>query len=132
MDRATRERVRQRAGHRCEYCRIPQGLEPYYRYQVEHIIARQHGGSDEEENLALACPFCNQHKGPNIAGRDPLDDTLTPLFNPRQHDWEEHFTLFGPEIFGLTAIGRATVRILNINDSKRMELRAALGEQSTE
>ena len=127
MDQATRQRVRQRAGDRCEYCRIPQDAEPFFTYQIEHIIAKKHDGSDDDGNLALACPFCNQHKGPNLAGLDPLDSALTPLFNPRQHVWEEHFMAAGPEIVGLTAIGRATVRTLDMNDPLRVELRAGQG-----
>src|SRR5258707_11355996 len=105
MDKATRDRIRLRAGNRCEYCRTPQELEPFYTYQLEHIIARQHGGQDGEANRALACPWCNQHKGPNIAGLDPLDGARAPLFNPREHVWEEHFMFAGPEIVGLTAVG---------------------------
>src|SRR5437016_3905081 len=38
------------------------------RFHVEHIVARQHGGSDTVENLALACPECNRHKGTNLTG----------------------------------------------------------------
>ena len=53
MDAATRELVRRRAGERCEYCRLHQehsGL----KHHVEHIVARQHGGSNGIDNLALA------------------------------------------------------------------------------
>jgi hypothetical protein len=41
-------------------------------FHVDRIIARQHGGEAGPENLALACLHCNQHKRPNIAGRDRL------------------------------------------------------------
>jgi len=43
-----------RAHHRCEYCRIPY---PHYRlpFQVDHIIARQHGGAATLDNLVMAC-----------------------------------------------------------------------------
>ena len=59
MDGATREFVRTRAGNRCEYCLLRQertGLS----HHIEHIIAKQHGGSDAPENLALACNRCNE------------------------------------------------------------------------
>jgi len=36
------------------------------------------------ENLALACLHCNQHKGPNIAGRNPETGEIVELFHPRQ------------------------------------------------
>jgi 5-methylcytosine-specific restriction endonuclease McrA len=61
MDAGLRELVRQRAGDCCEYCRLPQKVSEL-RFHVEHVIPRQHGGSDEFENLALACPECNLHK----------------------------------------------------------------------
>jgi hypothetical protein len=37
-------------------------------FHVEHIIPQQHGGITSEENLALSCPHCNMHKGPNLTG----------------------------------------------------------------
>src|SRR4051794_18394911 len=33
-------------------------------HHVEHIVARQHGGADDPDNLALACNRCNASKGP--------------------------------------------------------------------
>jgi len=38
---------------------------------IEHILVRQHGGTEEFGILALACPSCNWHKGPNMAALDP-------------------------------------------------------------
>jgi hypothetical protein len=126
MDAATRTLVRTRAGNRCEYCRSHQDDEPFFLFQIEHVIAKQHGGADDASNLALACPHCNLHKGPNLAGLDPFDNALTRLFNPREQLWDDHFAFRGPLIMGLTAVGRATVRVLNMNDRIRAELRAAL------
>jgi 5-methylcytosine-specific restriction endonuclease McrA len=65
MDAALRKFVRERANGRCEYCMLPQEAVPYFTFHVEHIRARQHQGSDEPSNLALACPDCNAKKGPN-------------------------------------------------------------------
>jgi len=62
--------VWRRAGNACEYCRMPQAFYPA-PFQIDHIIARQHGGVTGIGNLALACLHCNAHKGPNIAGLDP-------------------------------------------------------------
>ncbi|HKI33505.1 MAG TPA: HNH endonuclease signature motif containing protein [Gemmataceae bacterium] len=122
MDAATRQLIRQRAGNRCEYCRSHQDDEPFFTFQIEHVIAKQHGGASALDNLALACPHCNLHKGPNIASIEA--GALVPLFHPRQHDWTEHFQLQGATIIGLTPIGRATVRVLNMNDPLRVEVRA--------
>lgn len=126
MDRATQRLVRDRAGGVCEYCRYHEADEPFHTYQIEHVIPKQHGGADHDSNLALACPHCNRHKGPNLASLDPFDDALTPLFNPRTQRWEDHFARRGPLIMGQTAVGRATVRVLNMNDRWRVLARAAL------
>ena len=126
MDAAVRAMVRSRAGDCCEYCHSHQDDEPFFRFQVEHIIAKQHGGEDGDENLALACPHCNLHKGPNIAGLDPLDGALTQLFHPRRQLWDEHFANRGALVMGQTAVGRATVDVLSMNDRLRVEHRATL------
>ena len=78
MDAATERLVRQRAGERCEYCRLPQAITPM-PFEVDHIIARKHGGADEVENLCLACFYCNSFKGPNIAGIDPESGEITTV-----------------------------------------------------
>ena len=52
MDAATRRAVRQRAGNRCEYCRVRQEDDPLFTFHMEHITPRQHGGGDALSNLA--------------------------------------------------------------------------------
>ena len=126
MDEAVRQFVRERAAHRCEYCRIPQDALPWARFHVEHIRARQHGGDDGIENLALACRRCNLRKGPNLSSIDPDTDELAPLFNPRVDTWSEHFALVEHRIVGLTDVGRATATLLDMNDSDRIQVRAEL------
>jgi hypothetical protein len=71
MDALTRDLVWSRGHYRCEYCLIHQDDEPFYRLHVEYVIAKQDGGSDDPDNLALACYHDNEHKGPNISGIDP-------------------------------------------------------------
>jgi len=51
--------VRDRAGHRCEYCGLPQAAVPAIAFHVEHIRPKEHGGTDTADNLALACYFWN-------------------------------------------------------------------------
>ncbi len=53
-----RMEVRQRANGRCEYCMLPEEASEV-AFHVEHIRAKQHGGSDDLSNLALACDRCN-------------------------------------------------------------------------
>ena len=55
IDAATRRLVRERAGHRCEYCGMLQAQQSFPFFHVDHIIALQHGGTDEPDNLALSC-----------------------------------------------------------------------------
>ena len=71
IDQTLRSLVRVRADDVCEYCRLPQASSPFIRFHIEHIVARQHGGQSDADNLALACGYCNHHKGPNIASIDP-------------------------------------------------------------
>jgi len=120
---ATRATVRHRAGDRCEYCRLPQAAEPDARFHIEHIVARQHGGTDDETNLALACHRCNRHKGPNLSGIDTISDHATLLFHPRRENWEVHFRIEQSEVVGLTATGRTTIALLQMNAPVRVELR---------
>jgi hypothetical protein len=126
MDASIREFVRQRANRRCEYCGLPQDAAPYFTFHIEHIRARQHHGGDDPSNLALACPDCNAKKGPNLAAISPDSGSIIELFNPRNHQWEEHFEVVGPVIVGVTAIGRATVQLLDMNEEERIILRAHL------
>jgi HNH endonuclease len=120
-----RDRVRRRAGDRCEYCRLPQAATPLVPFHAEHIIARQHGAIDDESNLALACDRCNAYKGPNLTSIDPDTGEIVRLFHPRRDTWSEHFAFDGGRVDGRTATGRATVRLLNMNAPRRVELREA-------
>jgi hypothetical protein len=129
MNKALRSLVRSRAGDICEYCRLPQAASPIVRFHVEHIVARQHGGTSEPGNLALACGNCNFCKGPNIAGLDPEDGRLVPLYHPRRDRWADHFTWDGIQIVGLTPMGRATVELLAMNHWERVEVRENLQNQ---
>jgi hypothetical protein len=118
--------VRHRAGNRCEYCRIPQSGE-IIPHQVEHVIARKHGGLTTSNNLAQACISCNGHKGPNIAGIDPVTGKLSRLFHPRQDQWRRHFEMGADGLIaGKTSVGRTTVEVLCMNETVSVSLRAAL------
>ncbi len=124
MDDETRGFVRQRAESRCEYCRVHQRYYPDFTFHIEHIVARQHRGTDDPVNLALACHLCNNKKGPNLSGIDPDTGAVTRLFNPRTEVWEDHFHLdTSGQIVGLTAIGRTTTYVLGMNAPIRMQIR---------
>ena len=125
MDATTRELVRKRAANRCEYCHLPQEATPFIPFHIEHIIAKQHVGEthDDPSGLAYACDRCNAFKGPNLSTIDPQTDGRVDLFNPRTDEWSEHFAISAGMVVGLTPIGRATARLLNMNDLRRVELR---------
>ena len=130
MDEATSRIVRERAGDRCEYCLLP-AAHVLLRFEVEHVVARQHGGSDALGNLAYACLHCNKHEGPNLSGIDRAGrrPRIVRLFHPRRHRWRYHFAFDGPRLVGRTAIGRVTVQVLAMNDPLAVLLREELIEE---
>ncbi len=95
-------------------------------FHVEHILARQHGGTDDSANLAWACAFCNLYKEPNLASLDPDTGELVPLFHARRDSWDEHFALVGSRIEGRTPRGRTTAWLLQMNSPSYLALRASL------
>jgi 5-methylcytosine-specific restriction endonuclease McrA len=81
------------------------------------------GGSDELDNLALACHRCNERHYNFTVGTDPKTQKQVPLFHPRQQKWSEHFiwTKDGIKIVGTTSTGRATSHRFDFNDERRDE-----------
>jgi len=120
-----RQRVRRRAKDCCEYCLLAEE-DAFFPHEPDHIIAEKHGGATTAENLALACFDCNRFKGSDIASLDPLSGSLVSLFNPRTDGWNDHFRIYRGEIRALTAVGRATERLLKLNLPARVEIRATL------
>jgi hypothetical protein len=114
---ALRRRIIESSRHRCGYCLSSQ-LNDGQRYHFEHLIPLSAGGTTIEQNLWLACPRCNLHKGTQTDGLDLATGLRVPLFNPREQVWQEHFVWGedGTHIVGLTPIGRVTVSALCLND----------------
>jgi hypothetical protein len=98
-------------------------------FQIDHIIARKHHGSDNLDNLALACFACNNHKGPNVAGVDPNTDEVVRRYHPRRDELEEHFEWRDASLLGRTPNGRVTVDVLEFNLPHRIRLREMLMEE---
>lgn len=128
LPQGIRVHVSTRAQGRCEYCRLPE-RETLHPHQIDHVIPRQHGGSDAEDNLALCCIVCNRYKGPNLATLDQETGELVSFFHPRRHRWETHFHLDNGNIIGLTPEGKATAFIFRFNDDVRVAQRQALTHQ---
>jgi hypothetical protein len=115
---ALRQKVAETARHRCGYCRTPAALIGM-PLDIEHIMPEAQGGSSDEDNLWLACPNCNQKKWMKTSAIDPQTGDVVILFNPRQQVWQDHFAWEddGLYIIGVTAIGRATVEALDMNNA---------------
>jgi 5-methylcytosine-specific restriction endonuclease McrA len=124
MNERTKVSVRRRAKNRCEFCQLAQEDSPLAALHIEHIIPKIHGGTDDLNNLALACIDCNLHKGPNLTGIDPQTKKVSTLFHPRKDKWDDHFRWQGIYIMGRTAVGRTTIRVLKMNSEEQLSLRS--------
>jgi hypothetical protein len=119
--------VRRRAKRRCEYCLL-HDRDASVPHEPDHIVARKHRGPTNEENLAWACAACNGQKGTDIASLDPETEELVRLFDPRMDEWSQHSRLEGAAIVPLTAVGRVTVFLLQLNRFDRVTNRRWLGK----
>jgi hypothetical protein len=106
--------VIERAGDRCEYCRLSQ-LGQEATFHIDHVIPRAAGGPTTAVNLALACVSCSLRKGARQSAADPETGLPAPLFSPREMNWNEHFRWDGVLVMGLTPTGRATADALSMN-----------------
>ena len=122
-----RQQLSERAHYKCEYCLLHEdhGIK---KHEPDHIIPQKHGGKDDQDNLAWACFQCNRFKGSEVAAFDQETGELTPLFNPRQHQWQDHFLLESGLIKPKTTIGRVAVLVLQLNRPGRVQVRAKLAE----
>lgn len=118
-----RLKIYKTAQNRCGYCPSHQRYV-MSKLEIEHIFPKALGGADEEENLWLACALCNRYKGMQIEGYDNETQAYVSLFNPRKQIWTEHFfwSKDKTQIVGLTAIGRATVKALRLNNEIAVEV----------
>jgi len=128
MRRGVLHQLRQLAGDRCDYCRLPTAYDPL-PFQVDHIIAQQHGGETVIENLTWSCLHCHKHKGSNISGLDPFSGHLVRRFHQRPQRWYSHVAWDGLILLGRTRSARATIRVLAINHPDFVAFRAELREE---
>jgi hypothetical protein len=122
IPKALRDSVYERAKGLCEYCLISEE-NSFAKHQIDHVIAEKHGGRTIEENLALSCTLCNKYKGSDIASIDYETGKIVPLFKPRTDIWSEHFQVEKGVFSGLTPNARATIMLLQLNNSARIEER---------
>lgn len=124
---ALRQLVDERAQNCCEYCLMPE-MAVLFSHQVDHIIAEKHGGATDADNLAFACVICNKYKGSDIASIDAETDEVVRLYHPRRDVWREHFVLSDAKILPLSAVGRVTANLLQLNRAERIAERKLLIE----
>jgi hypothetical protein len=91
-------------------------------------LHRNMEGGNEIDNLAYACPHCNQHKGTDLVTFVDNYNDIVSLFNPRINIWSEHFSTSNGEIIPITKTGKATIKLLKMNDVDLIILRALLSE----
>lgn len=119
--------VADRAKGCCEYCRSQAQFSPD-SFSVEHITPRSRGGNSASSNLALSCQGCNNRKYTSVEAIDAVTGDTVPLYHPRHHSWDTHFT-WNPDytlILGLTPTGRATIEKLQLNRAGVVNLRRVL------
>ena len=117
-------KVRQTARFRCGYCLLQQQYSPII-FQFDHYNPVSKGGTNDENNLWLACGNCNNAKSDNTECLDSVTETIVPIFNPRTNNWNEHFEWSedGAIIIGKTPIGRGTVELLKLNNERIVAVR---------
>lgn len=109
-----RRQVTDWAQSRCEYCLLSQSGQEA-TFHVDHVVPRVDGGETTLENLALACVSCSLRKGHRRTAIDPETGKEVRLYSPRQDSWHEHFRWNGVLIDGVSACGRATIALLQLN-----------------
>lgn len=119
-----RNEVIRRAEKCCEYCKSQDKYSPT-SFTIDHVLPESLDGTSELANLAYACFLCNRLKSNKLKVYDILTQKWIPLFNPRNDLWHEHFTWSEDTttIIGITAIGRCTVKELQLNREKLIEYR---------
>jgi hypothetical protein len=117
-------KVRETSCFRCGYCLILQQYSPMI-FQFDHYFPVSLGGTNDEENLWLACGNCNNAKSDKIEAFDSVTNQKVSIFNPRTQIWNEHFEMSEDRaiIIGKTPIGRGTVEALKLNDERVVAVR---------
>ena len=112
-----RARLLEADNRHCAYCHTTEA-NTGQPMTIDHILPQAQGGETTFENLCFACRRCNEFKGSVTSAQDPLTGETVPVFHPRQQTWEEHFQWdeAGVLLLGLTAVGRATIVVLNMNN----------------
>lgn len=106
-----REKVRKRAGFRCQYCGITE-TDSGGELTIDHFKPESVGGDNNIRNLVYACFRCNIYKS-----KFWNDSTASVrLFNPNNDNYEDHFLLSASGVLvGVTEVGDFTINLLRLN-----------------
>lgn len=128
IPRRLTEQVIERAGNRCEYCLLSQvGQEA--TFHIDHVKPRINGGLTTLDNLALACVSCSLRKWAKESAIDPETGKEEYLFNPRNHQWSDHFCWENETLISRSSIGRTTIAALALNRSIMLSIRIEEAER---
>ncbi|MCC6726976.1 MAG: HNH endonuclease [Saprospiraceae bacterium] len=116
-----------RALFRCEYCQMLES-DSFLPFEIDHIVSQKHGGGNELENLAYACPHCNQYKGTDLTTFLSSYKDIVAIFNPREQAWADHFYMENGEIIAKSRVAEATIKLLRLNEPERLIIRRILSE----
>jgi hypothetical protein len=116
--------VRKASKNCCGYCLLPQEIL-MGKLEIEHILPVSQDGTDDLENLCLACRECNSYKSSKVFGFDFESKRKIKLFNPQTQNWKRHFTFSENKtiIIGKTACGRATIEAIKMNNEQAVKAR---------
>lgn len=104
-----RSQIEQADRRRCRYC-LTTEANSGIPLTFDHVTPVSKGGLTSFENVCLACRPCNEFKSDGMKVIDPVTGETVPLFNPRIHEWHDHFawSADATRVEGMSAIGRAT------------------------
>lgn len=82
---------------KCIFCNkkiyVSESGQPYNNVSIEHIIPRSKGGTEDIQNLALACVSCNNEKGirhdTKKSNKARAKEIITMLQNKRMERWKK-------------------------------------------
>lgn len=119
-----RAEVRERAGFLCEHCHTDERWQ-LVQFTIDHVVPLADGGTDDPENLALACFHCNRKKSNKQKVFDPITSETFPIFSPRTMIWSEHFGWSRDSLIIVpkSECGKVTIELLKLNRDRILQIR---------
>lgn len=142
----TRRQIFERDGFVCWICRREFAMASL---EVDHVIAKSRGGTDDPSNLRTCCRSCNRRKGTNeaviatdkpaqveVCPESPVDVTVPVVVDPDPFDLQkqEVIPIEKDPVEALvhlwnTKASKGLPKILKLTDERRRFFRAALARQ---